>query len=317
MEDSILSIANGVWPTMITPYLDDGSIDFNTVERMVDWYVEKKCDGVFAVCQSSEMFFLSLEERVQLGKTVKKAVDGRVQVIVSGHISADERQQYAEIEAMGYIGADAVVLVSNRFAEVNENDLIWIERASKLVEYFPEITFGIYECPYPYKRVLTPQLIEWCARGGRFSFLKDTCCHAGLIRNKLLTIQKVSTKEGTEPLKLFNANTMTLLESIRDGASGFSGVMANFHPELYRWLYDNYQTEPQKAEQLQALLTLLSSLEEQGYPICAKQHMYETGIPMLLHSRSMHAAEFGYAQRETLRQSILVEQLARELCHIF
>ena len=59
-----------VFTTMITPYLQDGSIDFETVEKYVDFYFNNDLTGIFAVCQSSEIFFLSLEERVKLNRTV-------------------------------------------------------------------------------------------------------------------------------------------------------------------------------------------------------------------------------------------------------
>jgi 4-hydroxy-tetrahydrodipicolinate synthase len=46
---------------MITPFTDDNRIDFKAVRALTEWYITKGCDGIFAVCQSSEMFFLSRE----------------------------------------------------------------------------------------------------------------------------------------------------------------------------------------------------------------------------------------------------------------
>ena len=56
------SIPNGVYPTMITPYTDDDKIDFGAVARLLNWYHENNINGVFAVCQSSEMWFLNRSE---------------------------------------------------------------------------------------------------------------------------------------------------------------------------------------------------------------------------------------------------------------
>ena len=56
--------------TMITPYKKDGSIDYETAEKYVDFYFDSGIDGIFAVCQSSEIFFLTLEERVELNRRV-------------------------------------------------------------------------------------------------------------------------------------------------------------------------------------------------------------------------------------------------------
>ena len=59
-----------MFTTMITPYLRDGRVDIGTALKYVDWYYENGLDGIFAVCQSSEIFYLSLEERVELNRAV-------------------------------------------------------------------------------------------------------------------------------------------------------------------------------------------------------------------------------------------------------
>ncbi|MBS1333168.1 MAG: dihydrodipicolinate synthase family protein, partial [Clostridiales bacterium] len=107
-------IRQGVYPTMITPYAPNGEIDYALVERLVDWYAEKGCRGVFAVCQSSEMAFLSLRERVRLAQTVTTAASGRLDVVASGHISDSPEAQAEEVCAVAETGVRAVVLVTNR-----------------------------------------------------------------------------------------------------------------------------------------------------------------------------------------------------------
>ena len=59
-----------MFTTMITPYKADGSVDLDTARKYVDWYFENGLDGIFAICQSSEIFFLTLEERIALNKCV-------------------------------------------------------------------------------------------------------------------------------------------------------------------------------------------------------------------------------------------------------
>ena len=65
--------------TMITPYCADGSVDYETAEKYVEWYYNAGLDGIFSVCQSSEIFFLSLEERVELNRRVYKKAKDRAQ----------------------------------------------------------------------------------------------------------------------------------------------------------------------------------------------------------------------------------------------
>ena len=44
----IKDIPNGVYPTMITPYTVDNKIDYNAVEKLINWYDEKGVAGIFA-----------------------------------------------------------------------------------------------------------------------------------------------------------------------------------------------------------------------------------------------------------------------------
>ena len=68
--------AGGVWPVMLTPFTKDREIDFKTLKQLVEWYIERGSSGLFAVCQSSEMFYLSFEERAQNNTGNKKMCGG-------------------------------------------------------------------------------------------------------------------------------------------------------------------------------------------------------------------------------------------------
>ena len=103
----------GIVPVMITPFTDGGEIDYESLERLIEWYIANGSDALFAVCQSSEMLFLSLKERVELAKFVVKKTAGRIPVVASGHISDDPFSQAEELAAAANTGADGVVLVSN------------------------------------------------------------------------------------------------------------------------------------------------------------------------------------------------------------
>ena len=262
---------NGVYPVMLTPFTENNEVDYEALGKLVDWYIEKGVNGLFADCQSSEMFFLSLEERVKIGEFVKKHADGRVPVVTSGHISDSLEDQAKELTAIAGTGADAVILLTNRLAKENESDEVWLENLKKLLEMIPkDVPLGFYECPYPYKRIISPEFLKWCADTGRFYFIKDTSCDIENMKAKLEVIK------GTN-LKLFNANTSTLLETLELGASGYSGVMANFHPELYVKLCNIYKENPSKARKIADFLTVASLIERQVYPVNAKFYQKSIG----------------------------------------
>lgn len=266
--------SDGMWPVMLTPFRDDGSIDYEGLNILIEWYIDKGAAGLFTVCQSSEMFNLSLKERTELTKFVKAVSRKRVPVISSGHISFSINDQIEELNKIAEAGADAVIFISNRFARADESDEIMLNNLKAILKEMPkDIPLGFYECPYPYKRILSKKVVEFCAESERFYFLKDTSCDINNIKSKL-DIVKGSN------MKLFNANTATLLESLRLGAAGYSGVMANFHPELYAWLLNNWKTQPEKAEYLQDVLTMCSFIELKNYPLNSKYYLKESGMPI-------------------------------------
>ena len=288
---------NGMWPVMLTPLEDNGNVDYLALEELINWYIEEGASGLFAVCQSSEMFYLSIDERKELTHFIKKISNGRVPVISSGHVSYSLRDQIHELNMIAEAGADAVILLSNRLATANESDEILIERLKKIMNELPEnIPLGFYECPYPYKRVLSTKIVEFCVESGRFYFLKDTCCNIEEIKKKL-EIMKGSN------MKLYNANTSTLLESMKYGAAGYSGVMANFHPALYAWLLENWEKEPEKATYLQDVLTPCSFIELKNYPLSAKKYLAEEiGLSVKARTRKNIADYISETELSELRQ---------------
>ena len=288
----------GVWPVMLTPFTEKNQVDYAALKELVEWYIKNGVDGLFAVCQSSEMFKLTLEERVTVAAKVKEYAAARVPVIASGHISDSVEDQIEELNKVAATGVDAVILITNRMAKEEESDDVWIKNTQYLLEHLPEkVHLGLYECPFPYKRVMTPKVTEWCASTGRFYFLKDTCCDADQIREKL------EICKGTR-LKLYNANTATLLESLKDGAYGYCGVMANMHPRLYRILYDRYETEDMT--ELSEFLTLSALIERQCYPVNAKYYLSLEGVPIKPYCRVKNADEL----TETFKKEV---QMLRDL----
>ncbi|MFW6368790.1 MAG: dihydrodipicolinate synthase family protein [Spirochaetota bacterium] len=290
------SIAGGVWPTMITPMHRDGTVDFESLDRLVDWYLEAGVSGLFAVCQSSEMFDLTLDERVLVARRVVERTSGRSGVIVSGNIAGEHDAQYEELSRLADVGADAVVLVANRYADVGEGEEQWRARIETILDTLPHtLRLGLYECPYPYHRILHGSTLSWLASLGRFSFLKDTSCDPAIQRERSEILQR-------NELRAFNANAATLLSSLRLGYAGYSGVMANFHPELYVWLCRNYEHYPQQAERLQSFLGVASVFERQGYPMNAKYYLKSKGVLAGYATRARPSATIAPSQRIELEQ---------------
>lgn len=288
-------LPNGVYPTMLTPFNENNEIDYRDVEKLIAFYSESGSDGIFAVCQSSEMFYLSIEERVKLTKFIVNNAPKHMTVIASGHVADTIEDQIEDAKRISAQGIHSYVFISNKLDPDNRGDEVFKENALKLLDAIPDVTFGIYECPYPYKRVVSPKLLKWCAATERFLFLKDTCCDSRIIENKLKAVEGSS-------LKIYNANSATLLETLKMGASGFSGVMGNFHPDLYKWICDNYKKEPQKAKVVSDFLGVASVIETRSYPTCGKYYLMLKNIFNSTCSRVQKDLEFPFSFKREVEQ---------------
>jgi 4-hydroxy-tetrahydrodipicolinate synthase len=273
-----------VYSTVITPFTTDGKIDYPSLVKLIDLLAMNNCDGLFAVCQSSEMFYLSDMEKLELAKyCIRLCNERKMKCVISGHTQDRIEDQIEYLLKAEQLGADSLILVLNRLAGEQESDDKLLDRLSFVMSRLKtRIKLGIYECPYPYKRLLTPQIIDFIIKSGRFNFIKDTCCDIELIKQRL----KQLTETGIE---LFNANAATLVESFIAGAAGYSGIMLNFIPEHFKLLKKYLSKKPifegaatsfhlKPARNIGEFITLASVYQYQCYPQNAKYYLMQHGI---------------------------------------
>lgn len=261
----------GIVPVMLTPFTADNHIDYAGLGKLIDWYLQKGVDALFAVCQSSEMQYLSLKERVELAQFVVEKVAGRIPVIASGHISDDIHEQIGELNAMAKTGIDALVLVTNHLDPKNQGTAAFFATLDQVLSALPEsMPLGLYECPAPYRRLLSDEELTYCANSGRFVVLKDVSCDLATVTRRVQLVAHT-------PLNIINANAAIAYPAMLAGSKGFSGVFTNFHPELYSWLYHHASSQPKLAEELAIFLSLGAVTETLGYPKNAKIYHQRLG----------------------------------------
>ena len=271
----------GIVPVMITPFLESGEIDYAGLERLIEWYIANGSDALFAVCQSSEMQFLSLKERSELGLFVVRQVAGRIPVVVSGHISDDPYSQLAELTAATETGADGVVLVTNHLDPKNRGSDVFLGNLKWLLDRLPkDIPLGLYECPAPYRRMLTDDELRFCINSDRFVMLKDVSCDLATVK------RRVALTAGT-PFAILNANAAIAYDAMKAGSRGFNGVNTNFHPDLYKWLYTSGTKHPELADTVATFLVLAALSEAFGYPVLAKMYHQRLGTFASIKSRTI------------------------------
>jgi 4-hydroxy-tetrahydrodipicolinate synthase len=259
----------GAFPVLPTPFGADGSIDFGVYEILLEWYLAHRVGGFYANCSSSEMFALTPDERVALVHETVRVVDGRVPVVATGNFGADLSEQVASCASIADAGADAVVIRVPDFETTDD----------ELTEYYLAFErnltgpLGIYECPGPVRRLLPPELTRRLAESGRWVAMKETS-------GRLDAIEKqIAATNGTS-LRLFQANTTYLPESVRWGAAGAMSVATNVAPELVDAVIQKANDEPSKCAEVHALLCEFDALAGRGGTLLVKHILAWRGVPV-------------------------------------
>ena len=72
----------GAGVALITPFKKDFSIDFEAIERLVEYQIQEGTDYIVALGTTAETPTLSFTERKEILRTVVQTVNGRIPVVV-------------------------------------------------------------------------------------------------------------------------------------------------------------------------------------------------------------------------------------------
>ena len=81
----------GIYTPIVTPFSNDGSIDWDAYANVIDWQIENGVAGIIVGGSTGEFYALSKEERVQQFKFAGDRIDGRVEFMAGvNDIRVDE-----------------------------------------------------------------------------------------------------------------------------------------------------------------------------------------------------------------------------------
>lgn len=269
----------GSYPVMLTPFDDRRRIDVAALERLVDWYVEAGSAGLFTNSRSSEFEYLSAAERLELARHVVRAAAGRVPVVSTGTTGVSVQADAEFIAEMADTGVDAVVVITNHLAPFGAPDEVVQQNLATLLDLTGSIDLGFYECPTPWKRLLTDATYAQAAQSGRFVFHKDTSHDLDVLR------RRAGLGAGTR-MRLYNAQTSSILAGLAVGTDGHSGIAANLFPDLVARLCSPDGEDAADLAVLQSIVAVAEGLIGDRYPTSAKQLVnHSDGLDLELVSR--------------------------------
>ncbi len=267
-------------PVMLTPFKENGEIDFNGLTELTEFYIKSGASGLFSNCLSSEMFELTEQERLQVVKHVVNVAGGAVRVVATGTFGGEIQIQADFVKKIYETGADAVIVITNMLASQQEPDEVFNAHMFKLLDLTDSIPLGFYECPVPYKRLISPEQLKLFVATNRIIYHKDTCLDIEQVKQKL--------KAGNErDFGLYDAYMGHAVVSLKAGASGLSCIQGNYWPELIVWLCENFNNSSLTKEVDRVQQFFIDNMEvmHHVYPVTAKYYLQKRGLSISTFTR--------------------------------
>lgn len=302
------TLPRGFIPVMLTPFLESGEVDYEGLSRLTDFYLEAGAAGLFANCLSSEMYELTEAERLTVTRRVVEQAAGRVPVVATGSFGGPMPQQADFVKQLYDTGVQAVILTTCQLAYPHDSDAVFLDRLHQLMNLTDTIPLGLYECPVPYKRLISSQLLASILPTVRVIYHKDTSLDADEVARRL------AVADGY-PFGLYDAYMVNAVSSLRAGAAGLSCIQGNYVPELIVWLCHQFDNPDRQMDVQRVQQWLVDSMDllHTAYPTAAKYALQKRGLPISLYTRRAIDPLTPVVQQQLDRLLHDVEQLGDEL----
>jgi 4-hydroxy-tetrahydrodipicolinate synthase len=205
----------GAMVALITPF-DNGKIDFETLDELVDFQLENGIDGIVPVGTTGESPTLSHEEHKQVIERVVKAVGGKVPVIAGA--GSNSTAEAIELTAFSKkVGADATLQVDPYYNKPTQEGFY---QHFKAVAEEVDLPIVLYDIPGRCGAGMTPDTIVRLAEIENIVAIKDAT-------GKMDHVSEVATR--CDLTILSGDDSMTLpIASV--GGKGVISVVANIVP---------------------------------------------------------------------------------------
>jgi 4-hydroxy-tetrahydrodipicolinate synthase len=263
------SIFKGVGVALVTPFTENGAIDFAAVAKIVDNLVEGGVDYILVLGTTGETPTLTSDERKALIRFVRERVAGRTHLMV-GVGGNCTRDVVATLRSWDLSGYDAVLSVNPYYNKPNQEGLY--QHFKAIAEASP-LPIMLYNIPGRTGVNMTPETIA------RIAADCDNVIGVKEASGDLAQMARIRELLPSDFLLISGDDGLTV-EIIKLGGDGVISVLANAYPaeskEFVR-LAENGDFEEADAK-LKAFDGIIEALFEEGNPV---------GIKTLLHAKAI------------------------------
>jgi 4-hydroxy-tetrahydrodipicolinate synthase len=145
-----------VLTAMVTPFTEDGSVNYSVAEQLAAHLADNGTDGIVVCGTTGESPTLSWDEEYQLFQVVKKAVDGKAQVL-AGTGSNSTSEAIAATQKAAKIGLDGSLQVVPYYNKPPQEGLY--QHFQAIASSCPELPVMLYNIPGRTGQNLQPETV--------------------------------------------------------------------------------------------------------------------------------------------------------------
>lgn len=271
-----MPIFKGAGVAIITPFYEDGSINYEEFDRLAEFQIQNGSDAIIVAGTSGEASTLTHREHLNLIRRCVRTVDGRVPVIAGTGSNCTKTAVGLSVEAEK-AGADGILLVSPYYNKATQNGLY---QHFKTVAEAIQIPVLLYNVPGRTGCNIQPEtIVRLCREVENIVGVKD----AG--GNISQTAKLLALAEGE--VDVYSGNDDQIVPVLSLGGKGVISVLSNVAPRQTHdicQLYFEGKTAKSAALQLQSM-ELIEALFCEVNPIPVKSALnlmgFAAGIPRM------------------------------------
>ncbi len=276
---------SGSMVALVTPMRADGSLDSDSLNKLVEWHIESGTDAIVAVGTTGESATLTVEEHCGVIRQVVAQVNGRVPVIAG--TGANSTSEAIELtRSAKELGVSAVLLVTPYYNKPTQEGLFLHYKAIAEAVDIPQI---LYNVPSRTACDLLPDTVARLANIKNIVGIKEA---TGDVSRVTEIIALCGDK-----LELYTGDDANTVDFILAGGKGAISVTANVDPvAMHTMCAAALAGDEQQARAIDKKLALLHErLFVEANPIPVKWALAEMGLiptglrlPMTILSEKYH-----------------------------
>ncbi len=202
---------------LVTPFAEDGSVDFATIEQLVEWQIESGTDGIVPCGTTGESPTLSHEEHEAVVAAVVKAVRKRIPVL-AGAGSNNTTESLRLVRFAEHVGADGALVITPYYNKPTQAGMVAHYQAIAAATRLPIV---MYNVPGRTGINLTPETVAHLAQTPNIIGIKEASGSLDQV-SSILQLCKIDVLSGDDGLTL---------PIMAVGGCGVISVVANVAPK--------------------------------------------------------------------------------------